>query len=335
MTVSVDTLSAFVEVAKHLSVSSAGKALGLPKSAISKRVASLEASVDTTLFSRSTRKIALTSAGELYLDFAQRTVAQASAALENVKDLHATTSGSLAGKIRLTAPVSWGQQVLAQHLPAFVTLHPQLEIELQLSDRTMDLAYERIDLALRWSSSPLHGFHGLASEQIASVDWIYVAAPAYLARAGTPVLPQNLAKHSCMCYWQETADDGWVMLDNTPAPKQSARQSERQSAKPNQLHSTQPQQQPPPEPVCVRVSSRFHANNPETVCLAAVAGCGIALLPSYACTEALKRKKLVRVLRDWTPVTKFGTHITAVATPDRMRTARVRALVAYLRAQAA
>ena len=306
MTVSVDTLSAFVEVAKHLSVSGAGKALGLPKSAISKRVASLEASVDATLFSRSTRKIALTSAGELYLDFAQRTVAQAATALESVKDLHANTSGGLSGKIRLTAPVSWGQQVLARHLPAFVTLHPQLEIELQLSDRTMDLAYERIDLALRWSSSPLHGLPGLSSEQIASVDWIYVAAPDYLARAGTPVLPQALADHSCMCYWQENADDAWVMLNNRAA-----------------------------EPICVRVSSRFHANNPETVCLATIAGCGIALLPGYACTQALKSRKLVRVLRDWTPVTKFGTHITAVATPERMRMARVRALVAYLRAQAA
>ncbi len=308
MTVSIDTLSAFVEVAKHSSVSGAAKALGVPKSAVSKRVASLEASVDTTLFSRSTRKIALTSAGELYLDFAQRTVTQASAALESVQDLHAATSGGLAGKIRLTAPVSWGQQVLAKHLPAFVTLHPQLELELQLSDRIMDLAYERIDLALRWSSIPLHG---LASEQIASVEWVYVASPAYLARAGTPLSPQSLVDHSCMCYWQETSDDVWAMC------------------------SAQPRAGLLTGHVTVRVSSRFHANNPETVCLAAIAGCGIALLPGYACAEGLRRKQLVRILRTWTPVTKFGTHITAVATPERMRTARIRALVAYLCAQAA
>lgn len=306
MTVSLDTLSAFVEVAKHASVSGAAKALGVAKSAVSKRVASLEASIDTLLFSRSTRKIALTSAGEIYLDFAQRTVAQASAALESVQDLHAATSGGLAGKIRLTAPVSWGQQVLARHLPAFVTLHPQVEIELQLSDRLMDVAYERIDLALRWSSAPAHG---LASEHIASVDWVYVAAPAYLARFGSPVRPQELANHSCMCYWQENADDAWAMA---PCKRSAGK---------------------PAEPVQVRVSSRFHANNPETVCLAAIAGCGIALLPGYACAEAVRRKKLVRILRNWTPVTKFGTHITAVATPEKMRTARIRALVAYLCSQ--
>ena len=312
MTVSVDTLSAFVEVAKYLSVSTAGKALGLPKSAISKRVASLEASVNTTLFSRSTRKIALTSAGELYLDFAQRAVAQASVALENVKDLHATSSGGLSGKIRLTAPVSWGQQVLAKHLSAFVIQHPQLEIELQLSDRMLDVAYERIDLALRWSGAPAHG---LSSEHIATVDWVYVAAPAYLAQAGTPLLPQALAHHSCMCYWRENADDAWVI------------QSMRQSAPLLEQVLSQP--------ITVRVSSRFHADNPETVCQAAVAGCGIALLPGYVCTEALRSKKLVRILREWTPVTRFGTHISAVATPDRMRMARVRAMVAYLRSKSA
>jgi DNA-binding transcriptional LysR family regulator len=302
MTVSLDTLSAFVEVAKHLSVSRAAKALGIPKSAVSKRVANLEASVNTTLFSRSTRKIALTTAGELYFDFAQRTVVQARAAHESVQDLHAATSGALTGPIRLTAPVSWGQQVLAKQLPAFVMLHPGVEIELQLSDRMMDLAYERIDLALRWSTASMHG---LASELIASVDWIYVASPSYLAQAGTPTHPHELVDHSCMCYWQENADDTWAMSD--------ARD--------------------PSQRVEVRVRSRFHANNPETVTEAAMAGCGIALLPGYACAQALRRKKLVRLLRGWTPETKFGTHITAVAAPERMRIARISALVGYLRTQ--
>lgn len=316
MTVSTDTLLAFVEVAKHLSVSSAAKALGLPKSAVSKRVASLETSVDATLFSRSTRKIALTSAGELYLDFAQRTVAQASVAHESLKDLHAAAGGRLLGKIRLTAPVSWGQKVLAKRLPTFVHLHPDLEIELQLSDRMMDLAYERIDLALRWSSAPMLG---LASEDIASVDWVYVASPAYLAQAGVPSEPQALVDHSCMCYWQESADDAWNM----------------RAARRNTGRNLADVASPVIEQVAVRVSSRFHANNPETVCLAAMAGCGIALLPGYACADALRSKKLVRVLRNWIPETKFGTHITAVATPDRMRLARVRALVAHLRSPAA
>jgi DNA-binding transcriptional LysR family regulator len=306
MTISIDTLSAFVEVAKHLSVSSAANALGIPKSAVSKRVASLEGSVNTTLFSRSTRKIALTNAGDIYLDFAQRTVAQALLAQENMQDLLADTGGALSGKIRLTAPVSWGQQVLAKYLPAFVAQHRGLEIELQLSDRMMDLAYERFDLALRWSVAPLHG---LASEPIAYVDWIYVASPAYLAQAGIPAQPNDLVHHSCMCYWQENADDAWRM------------------------QKVQHNKTLPLEELAVRVISRFHANNPETVTHAAIAGCGIALLPSYACTEALKRKKLVRVLRGWTPLTKFGVQITAVATPECMRIVRIKTLVSYLRLQ--
>jgi DNA-binding transcriptional LysR family regulator len=299
MTVSIDTLAAFVEVARHLSVSRAAQALGIPKSAVSKRVANLEASVNATLFSRSTRKIALTTAGDIYLDFAQRTVDQARVAQESVQDLHAANSGALTGKIRLTAPVSWGQQVLSKQLPEFVKMHPGVEIELQLSDRMMDLAYERIDLALRWSSTPMLG---LSNELIATVDWVYVASPAYLAVAGAPTHPHELVEHSCMCYWQETADDIWAMTN--------ARD--------------------PSERVEVRVRSRFHANNPETVTQAAMADCGVALLPAYACAQALQRKKLVRVLHTWLPETKFGTHITAVATPERMRVARIRALVAFL-----
>lgn len=296
MTVSLETLSAFVEVANHLSVSRAAKALGVPKSAVSKRVANLEASVQTTLFSRSTRKVALTAAGEVYLAFAQRTVLQARAAHESVRELQAAASGALVGQIRLTAPVSWGQQVLARQLPAFLKLHPEVEIELLLSDRMMDLAYERIDLALRWSASPVHG---LSNELVASVDWAYVASPAYLAKAGTPRHPDDLVDHDCMCYWQENADDTWAM-------SQAFNRVE------------------------VRVRSRFHANNPETVSQAAIADCGIALLSGYAFAEGLRRRKLVRLLHGWTPETKFGTHITAVAVPERMRIARIRALVAHL-----
>lgn len=301
MTVSVETLSAFVEVAKYLSVSRAAAALGLPKSAVSKRVANLEASVQSTLFSRSTRKIALTHAGEVYLVFAQSTVLQARSAQERIRDLQTSTSGVLTGPIRLTAPVSWGQQVLARQLPAFVMAHPGVDIELQLSDRMVDVAYERIDLALRWSAAPLHG---LSSVLIASVDWIYVASPAYLAHAGALNGPHDLAMHNCMCYWQASADDVWAM-------SYAGQRFE------------------------VRVRSRFHANNPETVTHAAVAGCGIALLPHYACAHALQRQQLVRVLYDWTPETKFGTHITAIATPESMRVVRISALVAHLRSSQA
>ena len=116
--------------------------------------------------------------------------------------------------------------------------------------------------------------------------------------------PEELGRYPCMSYWRESADDTWLLV----------RGEESQA---------------------VRVRGRYHANNAEAVASAAMAGLGVALLPQYCCEEDLAAGRLVRLLTDWTPVTKFGMHINAVATPDRMRLTRNRALLDYLRGKLA
>lgn len=291
--ISTDMLEAFVRVAERRGVSAAADDLGLAKSVVSKRVAQLEAAVKATLFSRSTRRVALTPAGEAYLDFARRALIEVARADERLRDLRA----ELGGQIRLTAPVSWGQCVLARCLAGFLQRHPGIEIELLLADRLLDLADERIDLALRWTSQPSPE---LVTRPVASVGWVLAAAPAYLATAGTPAEPADLGAHLCMCYWRERADDAWLLSDGE-------------------------RRQP------VRVRGRFHANNPEAVLQAAQAGLGIALLPDYVAAEPLAAGRLQRVLPGWTPSTHFGTRIVAVTTPERLRIARNRALLDHLR----
>jgi DNA-binding transcriptional LysR family regulator len=293
MTISTDMLAAFVQVADHLSVSAAAADLGIGKSVVSKRIAQLEGALAATLFSRSTRKIALTPAGETYLDFARRALVEISSGEERLRDQRA----ELTGKIRLTAPVSWGQLVLAKRLPEFLAAHPAIEIELLLVDRLMDIAHERIDLALRWTTSPAPE---MTAVPVASVDWVAVGTAGYLEAAGTPHEPQDLADHPCMCYWRESSDDVWVFR----------RGESRQE---------------------VHARSRYHANNAEAVASAALAGLGIALLPSYVCDDALQTGRLVRVLGAWTLDAKFGSRITAVATPERMRASRNQVLLAFLR----
>ncbi|MFZ4759944.1 MAG: LysR family transcriptional regulator, partial [Burkholderiaceae bacterium] len=144
MVITTDMLAAFVKVAQTLNVSVAATELGVGKGLVSKRVAQLEALVGATLFSRSTRRVSLTPAGEAYLDGARRALAEMAAAHERVRDLRA----QLTGDIRMTAPVSWGQRVLAARLPEFLRAHPGIGIELKLTDRVMDLGRERIDVAL-------------------------------------------------------------------------------------------------------------------------------------------------------------------------------------------
>jgi DNA-binding transcriptional LysR family regulator len=293
--VSSDMLGAFIKVADSASVSRAAAELGVGKSVVSKRVAQLEALVGTTLFARSTRRIALTPAGEAYAEFARRALAEMGAGEERVRALRS----ELTGCIRLSATVSWGQHVLATQLPEFLRLHPAMELELQLVDRMVDVAFERIDVALRWSATPPQG---LVCEPVAVVGWVMVAAPGYLADRGTPLVPPQLVEHSCLCYWREASDDLWVLA--------SAGQMQK-----------------------VRVKSRYHVDNPEAVTQAAIAGLGIALLPDYLCHEGLASGRLQRVLPAWTPQTKFGTLISAVATPERMRLQRNQVLLAFLRQQ--
>lgn len=294
MAITSDMLAAFLKVAELGSVSLAADALGVGKSAVSKRVAQLEGSIQCTLFSRSTRKVALTAAGEAYADHARRALAEMLAGEERLRNLRA----ELTGCIRVTAPVSWGQRVLSRRLPQFLQDHPAIEIDLRLSDRVMDLACEGLDVALRWSAaSQQHELHAIP---VAAVGWVMVAAPTYLAAHPAPLRPEDLAGHACLCYWREASDGAWLLHDGT-----------RQAA--------------------VRVRSRYHVDNPETVAVAAAAGLGIALLPDYLCVEGLSAGHLVPVLSGWTPRTRFGSHITALVAPERLRLTRNQAFLAFLR----
>jgi DNA-binding transcriptional LysR family regulator len=292
MNISTDVLTAFVKVAEHLSVSAAAADLGISKGVVSKRVAQLEEAVQAALFSRSTRRVALTPAGETYLEFARQALRAVADAGERLRDLRQ----DLSGQIRLTAPVSWGQKVLAGLLPEFLALHPAIEVELLLGDRLMDIAYERIDIALRMTVSTTPE---LAVTPVAKLDFVVCAAPAHLAAAGVPTAPADLVNHPCMSYWRESSDDAWRL----------ERRGQAQT---------------------VRVRGRYHANNPEAVACAALAGLGVAMLPLYVCVDDIAAGRLVRLLAEWTPITKFGTRIIAVAAPDRMRLARNRALLGFL-----
>lgn len=299
MSFSIEILTAFVHVADRLSVSAAAAELDVGKSLVSKRIAQLEASLGVTLFSRTSQRVALTPAGEAYLEYARRALDEVNNGQERLRDLRL----ALSGQIRITAPVSWGQRVLAKRLPGFLHAHPAVEIELHLADRLMDVATERFDIALRWTNSRVKP--GLSAELLVPIGWVLAASPAYLAGAGLPLHPQELGRHSCLAYWREKSDDAWVLEASDPAVRE-------------------------PE-IQVQIRSRYHANNPEAVTEAALAGLGIALLPDYLCEEEISDGRLVRVLSNWLPQTKYGEGVSAVVPPERMRLARNQALLAYLR----
>jgi DNA-binding transcriptional LysR family regulator len=251
------------------------------------------------LFSRSTRKVALTPAGETYVDYAKRALAEVSDGMERVRSLRTELNGTL----RLTAPVSWGQRVLAKHLAEFLKMHPSLEIDLMLNDRMMDMATERIDVALRWSG---HSNKERQGTPLTEIKWFLTAAPAYIAQYGLPAEPVELNDHACLYYRRDNTDDHWT-LQHKLAANQST-----------------------PSTVEVNVSGRYRVDNPEAVLESATAGMGIALLPDYLCVQAIEKGNLVKVLSSWTPLTKFGTHIVALCPPDRKKISRNQTLIDYL-----
>ena len=291
--ISSDMLIAFVKVAENLSVSKTASALTVGKSVVSKRIAQLEAHLGVTLFSRSTRQVALTSAGETYLEHARKALVELSAGEERLTALRS----DLQGKIRVTAPVSWGQRILCKKIPEFLRMHPGIELELLLSDRMMDLAYERIDVAFRWSSAQDN--KDLYTRTVAPIAWVLVCAPQYIAAHGQPPTPQSLEGHLCLFYWRDPSDDWWTLADGTDL-------------------------------VRVRVNGRYHVDNPEAVLEACMQGLGIALLPDYLCSDALASERLIRVLPAWSPKTRFGDQITAMAPPDRMRILRNKVFIDFI-----
>lgn len=291
--ISADMLLAFVKVAENLSVSKTATALTVGKSVISKRIAQLESHLGATLFSRSTRQVALTSAGEAYLEHAKKALLAMSAGEEMLTALRS----DLNGKIRVTAPVSWGQRILSKKIPEFLRIHPGVELELILSDRLMDLAHERIDVAFRWSTSQEN--KELYMKTVAIIDWMLVCAPQYIALHGEPMRPDELENHSCLFYWKNTSDDWWVLELGSEVKR-------------------------------VKVKSRYHVDNPEAVLEACIQGLGVGLLPAYLCKDAVLDGTLLRVLPGWMPRTRFGNQITAVTPPDRMRVYRNKVFIEFV-----
>jgi DNA-binding transcriptional LysR family regulator len=293
MNISTDLLQAFVKVAERLSVSGAAQDLGVSKGLISKRLAHLESEINVTLVVRNSRKLALTPAGQLYLDHARQALTTLQDANEVLRSLKSETSG----QIRITAPVSWGSRTLSRAIPEFLALYPEIEIELVLQDRLLDITKEQIDIALRMTAIPGQDF---VSIPIAKLDWVICVSPAYQATAGEPLHPDDLTRHPCMSYWSTVTDEVWHLRRDS-------------------------------EESFVKLKSRYRANNPEAIVEAALAGLGVALLPKYCCEEQLLQGRLVALLEDWTPVTKFGNLITAVIAPDRVRFSRNQAFLGFLK----
>ena len=283
------------------SFTAAAQRLGVSKAAMSQRITELEQAAGVPLVQRTTRSVRLTEAGQQLVDATTGAFEAINTAFAGIRDLAATPRG----RLRLTAPVALARQQIVPLLPAFLRAHPQVRIELDLSDRLVPLAQEGFDLAIRHAPAPPDTHVAWA---LCATRSLLVASPAYLRRRGTPRVPADLAQHDCLPYLRTGETPVWQWLP----------------------HATE--QPDPAEKLSVAVTGPFSANNSEALREAALASLGIALLPDFSAQQALRSGKLVVVLPDWQPVGSFGEQLYALRPFSPQVPRAVQALVAYLRA---
>ncbi|HRO81716.1 MAG TPA: LysR family transcriptional regulator [Alicycliphilus denitrificans] len=254
----------FAEVAERGGFAAAGRALGIPKSRLSRRVAELEAHLGVRLLQRTTRTLSLTEVGEAYLRhcLAMRESAQAAA------DAVAQVRSEPRGTVRVTCPVTLAQTVLAELMPQFLERYPLVRMEMQVTNRVVNVVEEGVDVALRVRAT-LDESGSMVVKRLGEGCQLLVASPAQIARQGMPGTLRDLARMDTLAM---SASEGRASL---------------RLIGPDGREET------------VQFTPRYVADDLLTLKHAALAGTGLCWLPDYLCLAELEAGQFVRVLPQW------------------------------------
>ena len=196
----------FVSVATKGSLTAAARAEGVAPAIIGRRLDALEESLGVKLLVRTTRRITLTHEGSAFLEDCQRLLTD----LANAEASVSAGGVKASGHLRITAPAGFGRRHVAPLVPAFLALHPDVSLSLNLSDRVVDIVNEGVDCAVRVGDLP---DSSLVSLRLAENRRLCVATPAYLARAGVPATPADLSRHQCLTLSSESSQSrGWAFM---------------------------------------------------------------------------------------------------------------------------
>ena len=288
-----EALAIFAKVVELRSFAGAASELALSKATVSKAVTRLEERLGARLFNRTSRRLALTDAGQRLSERAARLLADGEAA----EDEALAQSTSPRGLVRLAVPMTFGVKNVAPLLPEFLQAYPEVSIDLHLSDATVDLIGEGFDAGLRIARLP---DSSLIARRLCAMPRYTVAAPSYLKRHGRPTHPMHLAQHKCF---------GYAYLST-----------------PNVWHYTNAAG----EQASVRPAGQLRVNNGEALMPALLAGVGIADLPDFIVGEAIASGEVEVILKGWKQP-EGAVHL--VTPPGGPRPARVEVLADFLTAK--
>lgn len=286
-------LVAFVQSVQAGSFSAAARILCTTPSAVSKRVAKLEDRLGVQLLQRTTRSLNLTTDGTAYYERVVRLLTE----LEEANDL-VMSHGKPVGKLTVTAPLDFGRLVLAQWVPDFLKQYSELQVDLRLTDRFVDLVNEGIDVAIRLGTLE---DSSLIRRHLGKTRYAVCASSAYFKTYGVPATPEELVNHNCLRYVSNGHPLPWTFVLNGVLQE-------------------------------IPVTGTFDSDNGDALRVAALSGLGIIHVLSFQ-VEADVRSKRLKLL--FTDMLTPGPVVQAVFTPQRNLSLRVRVLLEFLAAQSA
>ena len=283
----------FVSVAQNGSLSSAGRQLGLSPASVSRHVSALEEGLGCRLINRSSRKLTLTEAGELYYAKVERILHEITEANEAVAQLTSTPRGTL----RVHSRMLVGHLIVVPALPAFLAQHPEIRVDLLLSNSAVDLVERNIDVDIRIGKLD---DSSLVARRLASAERVLCAAPDYLARSPAIAAPIDLARHNCLTYRINLERTVWRCIDGRGTQQD------------------------------VPVRGNLRSDNGHALLEATLAGVGVSLMPDWAVRDALASGRLQRLLPQFrVSHMEFDNGVYAVY--QRSHTAaKTRAFIDYL-----
>lgn len=291
----LNDLAYYVHVVDHGGFAAAGRALGAPKSRLSRRIANLEARLGVQLIKRSTRQFSVTELGQIYYRHCRAMLVEADAADEAIE----LTRAEPCGIVRMSCPIGLLHASVTPMLAKFMTRYPRVALHLEATDRRVDPVAEAIDLAIRVRPLPLQD-SSLVMRSLGDRRQCLVASPDLVGESKRPAVPQDLASLPSLGHGRPQADFEWVL--NGPDDRQAR----------------------------VRHRPRFITLNMEALLSAAIAGVGVVQLPHLLTRSALQRGQLVELVPEWSPLPET-VHIVFVS--QRSMLLSVRTLIDFLVAE--
>ncbi|MDK2777398.1 MAG: LysR family transcriptional regulator [Pseudomonadota bacterium] len=285
----IDTMNAFVSVVTEGSFARAAERLEISPQLVSKYVSQLEEHLGTRLLNRTTRKVSVTEAGTAYFQRAQQVLSD----IEDMENELGDLQHSVRGLLRINAPVSFAIQHMASVLTDYRAAFPEVQVDLQLNDRKVDIVQEGFDIALRIGQLKSSS---LIARRIAPVRLSICASPDYLARQGIPSHPDELKQHQYLRY---------SYMDNETSFRDRKRNL----------------------PLTTTLHSDFSANNGDVLLNAAIAGAGVIIQPTFITGPAIASGQLQSILQDFEPE-PLGLY--AVYAHRQFLSAKVRSFIDFI-----